>query len=109
MTPEDIEAARGAIRAVRESATGRGILGPAALNCAAMLERALADRRSILDTTAALVNNTEALLQAARVGERDACAAWVDEQADMAGKLGRAESAKWLHTVARQIRDRWTA
>lgn len=108
MTPEDIENARGAIRAVRESATGRGILGPAALNCAAMLERALADRRSILDTTAALVNNTEALLQAARIGERDACAAWIDEQADMAEKLGRTDGAKWLRISARQIRERWT-
>lgn len=109
MTPEDIENARGAIRAVRESATGRGILGPAALNCAAMLERALAERRSILDTTAALVNNTDALLQAARIGERDACAAWIDEQADMAEKLGRADGAKWLRISARQIRERWTA
>lgn len=41
MTPADLDLARGAIRAVRESATGRGILGPAALQCAAWLERVL--------------------------------------------------------------------
>ena len=34
MTPADLELARGAIRAVRESATGRGIAGPAALRLA---------------------------------------------------------------------------
>ncbi len=34
MTPTDIENARGAIRAVRESATGRGISGPMALRLA---------------------------------------------------------------------------
>lgn len=109
MTPTDIENAHAAIRAVRNSATGRGILGPAALNCAAMLERALADRRSILDTTAALVNNTKAIMQAARIGERDACATGIEEQADMAEKLGRTDAAKWLRISARQIRDRWTA
>lgn len=63
MTPTDIENARGAIRAVRESATGRGTLGPAALNCAAMLERALADRRSILDTLASLVADYQAVVE----------------------------------------------
>lgn len=109
MTPTDIENAQAAIRAVRESATGRGILGPAALTCAAMLERALADRRAILDTTSALVANTEAIMQAARIGERDACATWIAEQADMAEKLGRTDAAKWLRISARQIRDRWTA
>ena len=41
MTPTELELARGAIRAVRESATGRAILGPAALQCAAWLERVL--------------------------------------------------------------------
>ena len=48
MTPADIENARAAIRAVRESATGRGILGPAALNCAAWLERMLAERDELV-------------------------------------------------------------
>lgn len=63
MTPADIENARAAIRAVRESATGSGILGPAALNCAAMLERALADRRTILDTLASLVADYQAVVE----------------------------------------------
>jgi len=34
MTPAELDLARGAIRAVRESATGRGIAGPAALRLA---------------------------------------------------------------------------
>ena len=34
MTPAELDFARGAIRAVRESATGRGIAGPAALRLA---------------------------------------------------------------------------
>lgn len=47
MTPTDIENAHAAIRAVRNSATGRGILGPAALQCAGWLERALAERAEL--------------------------------------------------------------
>lgn len=49
MTPAELDLARGAIRAVRESATGRGILGPAALQCAVWLERALAERAELVE------------------------------------------------------------
>jgi hypothetical protein len=43
MTPAELELARGAIRAVRESATGRGILGPAALRLADAADVQLAE------------------------------------------------------------------
>ena len=52
MTPAELTIARDAIRAVRESATGRGILGPAALQCAAWLERALAERAELVEPVA---------------------------------------------------------
>lgn len=43
MTPAELDLARGAIRAVRESATGRGILGPAALRLADAADVLLAE------------------------------------------------------------------
>ena len=43
MTPTELELARGAIRAVRESATGRGIAGPAALRLADAADVQLAE------------------------------------------------------------------
>ena len=44
MTPAELELARDAIRAVRQCATGRGILGPAALRLADAADALLRDR-----------------------------------------------------------------
>ena len=61
MTPAELDFARGAIRAVRESATGRGIAGPAALRLADAADVLLAENermRALLilfRTTAAAV------------------------------------------------------
>lgn len=68
MTPAELELARGAIRAVRESATGRGILGPAALRLADAADVQLAENERmrallILFRATALANRAWAVAQ----------------------------------------------
>lgn len=63
MTAADLDLARGAIRAVRESATGRGILGPAALNLADAVEVLAVDHErvvALLVGARAVIRDTEA-------------------------------------------------
>lgn len=68
MTPAELELARGAIRAVRESATGRGILGPAALRLADAADVLIEDNERmrallILFRATALANRAWAVAQ----------------------------------------------
>lgn len=96
MTPTELELALGAIRAVRESATGRGIAGPAALR--------LADAADVL-----IEDNERLRAELERKSDTAVRNKWMAEvmQEEVKRLRADAERYRWLRDPANAYADEW--
>ena len=96
MTPTELELARGAIRAVRESATGRGILGPAALRLADAADVLLSENERL---RAALTNANDQTEHFER--------SWYLRGDEIERLRADADRYRWLRDPANANADEW--